>query len=132
MRRGTWLLIAGIVAMLCACAHGRRARPAVPAAEEQTTDSSVVVNVTDHYVLPVEVYAVGSGASYRMGTVLPGLVSTFVLHQAMVGNGTVEFVAIPADGARTVRSGELLLKRGDIVDFVIATHLLLSTATVRP
>ncbi len=126
--------------MLCACAHGRRAPPAPPArpapaappGEEQRTDSSVILNVTDHYAQPVEVYAIGSGTSYRMGTVLPGLVSTFVLRRAMVGNGTVEFVAIPADGARTVRSGELLLRRGDIVDFVIATHLLLSTATVRP
>jgi hypothetical protein len=44
----------------------------------------------------------------------------------------VEFTGEPADGAYTVRSGELLLEAGDVVDFVIANHLRHSTATVRP
>jgi hypothetical protein len=67
-----------------------------------------------------------------MGTVSPGIVSQFKLRQALLGNGLVEFTAEPADGAYTVRSGELLLEAGDVVDFVIANHLRHSTATVRP
>jgi len=130
MRRGPWFLVALLLMTFCACAHGRPA--AARAAEAQPDDSSVVLNVTNYYALPVDVHATASGTSYRMGTVLPGIVSHFVLRQAMLGNGMVEFLAIPADSVRTVRSGELLLKRGDIVDFVITTHLLLSTATVRP
>ncbi len=46
--------------------------------------------------------------------------------------GAVEFVAVPADFARPARSGRLLLKPGDVVDFVIADHLVGSAATVRP
>jgi hypothetical protein len=130
MRRGPWFLIGVLILATHACAHGRR--PAAHAAEAQPADSAVVLNVTDFYVLTVEVYAVASGTSYRMGTVSPGIVSHFTLRQSMLGNGMVEFVAIPADSVYTVRSGELLLVPGDIVDFVIATHLRNSTATVRP
>jgi len=132
MRRARWLLVAVPIAAGFACAH-HRAAPAPPAqAEVVPDDSTVVLVVTNYYPLTVDVYAGASGTSYRMGTVSPGIVSQFKLRHSMLGNGTVEFVAEPADGAHTVRSGELLLKPGDVVDFVIAAHLLHSTATVRP
>lgn len=93
----------------------------------------VVVNVTNSYGLPVEVYAVGAGTSYRMGTVSPGIASRFVLRQAMLAtSGVVEFVAQPAGTERPVRSGGILLRYGDVVDFEVTTHLLASYATVRP
>jgi hypothetical protein len=130
MHGGRRFLIAGLMLAACACAHGRRATTAAP--EVKPDSSTVILVVTNYYVLSVDVYAAASGTSYRMGTVSPGIVSQFKLHQSMLGNGTVEFLAEPADGAHTVRSGELLLTPGDIVDFVIANHLLHSTATVRP
>lgn len=52
-----------------------------------------MVNVTNHYNGPVEIYAAGSGTSYRMGTVLAGLAGQFVLRPAMVASGTVELLA---------------------------------------
>ncbi len=130
MHSGRRFLTAGLILAACACAHGRRAATAAP--EVQPDSTAVILVVTNNYVLTVEVYATASGASYRMGTVSPGIVSQFKLRQAMLGSGTVEFLAEPADGVYTVRSGELLLEPGNIVDFVINTHLRHSTATVRP
>ena len=82
MRRSRWLLIAALIVAGYACAHGRSAT--AHAAEAQPADSAVVLNVTDFYVLTVEVYAVASGTSYRMGTVSPGIVSHFTLRQSLV------------------------------------------------
>jgi hypothetical protein len=113
------LLLAGV-----SCAHRR------PDGDTRPLDSPVHVNVINHYPLPVDVLAVGAGITYRMGTVHPGIASHFVLRQSMIGNGPVEFVAQPAGTESPVRSGQLLLAPGDVVDFEIAEHLLNSTATV--
>jgi hypothetical protein len=78
----------------------------------------------------MEIYAVGAGTSYRMGMVLPGFVGEFVLSQAVMGNGMVEFIA-HATRQAPVRSDRLLLIPGDVVDFEIATNLANSIATVR-
>jgi hypothetical protein len=48
----------------------------------------------------------------------------------MVVNGTVEFAARSAGGA-VVRSGAMLLKPGDVVDFELAGSAVTSAATVR-
>lgn len=125
MRRGSWVLILGLLLTSSACAHGGgAARP---------TDSAIRLQVTNHYSLPMEVYVAGSGINHRLGTVLPGMVSWFVLPEATVGNGPVEFQAHPTADARALaRSGELLLAHGQVVQFVIATPLFNSTATVQP
>jgi hypothetical protein len=127
---GAWILFTTVLSTSSACATGARLTSGggtAPAAER-----AVVVNVTNHYNGPVEIYAAGSGTSYRMGTVLPGFASQFVLRQAMIANGPVELLAYAGRGAQVVRSDRLLLAPGAVVNFEIATQLLLSTATVRP
>jgi len=126
MHRGLSVLMAGLVLVGAACARGSGSGRAYP------TRDPVVLHVTDNYVLPVEVFAVGSGTYYRMGTVLPGIPSQFTVRESMLGDGPVEFLAIPADSVYTVRSGEILLKHGDILDWLIADHLIHSVLTVRP
>jgi hypothetical protein len=79
----------------------------------------------------MEVYAAGSGTSYRMGTVYPGLASRFVVRPGMITNGPVEFLARSGNGGPLFRSGRLLLTPGAIVDFELANHPLNSIATVR-
>ena len=74
-----------------------------------------------------------SGIVYRMGTVAPGIVGHFLLRRAMLaGGGMVEFVAQPAGTEPPVRSGQMLLQEGDVVDFEITSHLIASYARVRP
>ena len=127
MRRRSWCLIAGLVVAGTSCAHRRGT---ASDAGTQALDNPVNVNVINNYTLPVDVFALAAGTSYRMGTVHPGVPSHFVLRQAWIGNGLVEFVAQPVGTEPPVRSGQLLLAPGDVVDFEIATHLINSTATV--
>jgi hypothetical protein len=65
-----------------------------------------------------------------MGTVHPGVPSHFLLRQSLIINGPVELVAQPVGTEPPVRSGQLLLAPGDVVDFEIESHLINSTATV--
>jgi alpha-amylase len=100
--------------------------------ESQPPDT-VLVNVTNHYAVPMEVYAVESGTPYRLGTVNPGIDSQFVLLRATLARGgQVEFVAQATGYGPRVRSDRIQLSPGDIVDFEIATNLIGSRATVRP
>lgn len=100
--------------------------------EPQPDDSPVRVEVTNNHALPIEIYAVGSGISHRLGTVLPGMAAHFVVPQNLIGSGAVELQAQPRASKQQFRSGQLLLAPGTIVDFVIAPQLFNSTATLRP
>lgn len=125
------MMTAASLVTAAACALGPR--PTTSRADTGPMEGPVVVNVTNYYGLPVEVYAVGAGTSYRMGTVYPGIAGRFVLREAMLATGgVVAFVAQPAGTERPVRSGGILLKHGDVVDFEVTTHLLGSDVTVRP
>jgi hypothetical protein len=110
-----------------ACAHGN-AGNVVPPAESPP----VHVEVTNHYSLPVEIYAVASGITHRLGIVHPGMASRFVIPPTMIGGGSVELQARLTESTGQFRSGPLLLSPGAIVDFVVAPQLFNSTATIRP
>lgn len=129
VHRRPWILLGGLLLAISGCAPGRGAAgdPLNPAA----AGKPVLLNVTNHSGSPMQIYARGSGTSYRMGTVLPGLVGQFVVRQAMIVNGPVEFVA-QGDRQQPIRSERLLLAPGAVVDFEIAHSPLNSIATVRP
>lgn len=93
--------------------------------------AQVRIVVTNHYTSPMEVTAVGSNISHRLGIVHPGMVGEFLLPQAMVGGGTLELFAGDGHGP-PARSGPLLLSPGVVVDFAIRNPLFNSTASVRP
>lgn len=127
MLRISWMLTAGLVMLSAACAH-RSAQG--NGGSLQPSDRPTVVNVTNHYALPVDIYAVAGGTSYRMGTVSPGIDSRFVLRPAVLALGAVEIVAHPAGGEPPVSSGRLVLDPGDVVSFEIAATLINSIARV--
>jgi hypothetical protein len=127
---GSWIVLAGVLLTGPACAHRGGAAEDTSAAPRD--DEPVVLNVINRFGIAVDIHAIGSGTSYRMGTVHPGMSARFVLRPSMVGVGPVEFLAQPINNDPPARSGRLLLRRGAIVDFEIATHLHGSTATVRP
>jgi len=98
-----------------------------------TGKDSVVVVVTNNYNTSVDIFAYGSGTVYRLGTVSPGLDRRFVLRETMLlSTGVVEFMAQATGYGPRVRSGEIHVTPGDVVDFVIETNLIGSRATVRP
>jgi hypothetical protein len=119
-RLAPWLLLAA-----SACARGGSDEP-VP------TGDPVRVEVTNNYALPVEIYAVGSGVTRRLGTVHPGMGARFTIPQNITRSGSVELEARLAAERQTFRSGQLLLAPGTIVDFDVAPQLFNSTVTLRP
>jgi hypothetical protein len=128
MQRESWFLISGLLVTGAACAH-HRGGATEPGAMHP---AAVYLNVTNNSSLPMVVYAVGSGISYRLGTVSPGIFSRYTFPASMIGNGPLEVQARPSGGGVLIRSGQLLLSPGQVVDFKIEDSQVNSTTTVRP
>jgi len=125
MRRGLRVLVPALLLAACACAQSR-------GEEVEPTTSPVTVEVLNRFALPMEVYALGSGITHRLGTVHPGMRGHFVVPQNLIGGGSVRIEARPSGDGKPFRSGELLIAPGSVVDFVIAAQLFNSTVTLRP
>jgi len=124
------ILTAGLLLAASACSYGTGTASDRWRAEEPA--GAVQLNVINHSGGPMEIYVVRSGTSYRIGTVLPGLSSHFVVPPAMIVNGPVGFVARSSGRDPVYRSGQFLLAPGNVVDFELATTPVNSVATVRP
>ena len=127
MLRAGWILILAVAGANTACTHRRGG-----VADSAAAAGSVTLNVSNHYGQPVDVFVTSAGASYRLGTVSPGIDSRFVVRSTMIRNGPVEFVAVHGADEVPVRSGQLVLAPGNVVDFNIADHLSNSTTTITP
>ncbi len=127
MFRAAWVLILAVAGANTACAHRHGG-----AADSQAAAGSVTLNVSNHYGQPVDVFVISLGTSYRLGTVSPGIDARFVVRSAMIRNGPVEFVATSGADEVPVRSGQLVLAPGNVVNFNMADHLSNSTTTVTP
>jgi hypothetical protein len=123
--RGAGILLAGLILSSHACARGFGTT-----ADIRPAHGAVYLNVTNQSGGPIEVYAAGSGTSYRIGTVHPGLAGHFVVRPGVAVSGPVEFLARSGTGAM-VRSGPILLSPGDEVDFEVGDSPLISRANVR-
>ena len=124
---GPAFVSAAVIVASSGCARGFTSAGDLPQVERGRAVQLQVINSSGG---PMEVYAAGSGTSYRVGTVYPGLSERFVVRPGAVLNGSVEFVARSAEG-RLVRSGPMLLRSGDVVDFALTPHSATSTSTVR-
>ena len=82
----------------------------------------------------MEAYVVGAGTDYRMGTVNPGIGEPVRAPQGHAGDATASWSSsAQATGYRAAGAdGPLTLSPGDVVDFIIATNLIGTRATVRP
>lgn len=126
--RGSAILIGMALVMSTGCGAGMET--ATNAGQAARPEGAVHVNVTNLSGGPMDIYAAGTGTSYRVGTVLPGLSSQFVVRPVMTVNGAVELVARSGQ-TQFFRSGPILLTPGSVVDFRIAQSPVLTTATVR-
>ena len=114
------MLIGGLLVMASACAGRANVSNAVRASSAVAADSVVHVRVSNHQGTAMTVYAVGSGSVFRIGRALPELPSDFVVPRALMADGLVEFVA-EGDGQAPVRTGQLQLAMGEVVQFTIST-----------
>lgn len=127
MRKPTMLGLLALLLGNSACAFG------AGAAVDNTAGGParpVQLQVTNTSGGPIEIYAAGSGTSYRVGTVHPGLTGRFVIRPTMAANGAVEFTAHSSVWG-TVSSGPMLLRPGDVADFALTPHTATSVASVR-
>jgi hypothetical protein len=125
MLRGLGFLVPALLLTASGCAHSG-------GGEVQPTEIPTYVEVTNQHALPMDIYALGSGITHRMGTVHPGMAGHFVVPQTLIGNGSVRLEARSSGGGQPFRSEDLLLAPGAVVDFVIAPQLFNSTITQRP
>ncbi len=127
MRRRLWALVPALTFLtVAACSHGHSGTVS------PIEYPPVRVEVTNNHGLPVEIYAVGSGITQRLGMVNPGMSEHFNLPRGMIGSGSVELQARLTYSPTMFRSGPLLISPGAIVDFIVTAQLFNSTATLRP
>lgn len=127
-RGGRPLYLAALIASASGCTHHPR-----PAAELEPRRAPVTVAVINNYQSSMEIYVVGAGTSYRLGSVAPGVPRQFVLRRDIISaGGHVYFFAQATGAGPRVQSEDLFLTPGDVVDFEITTNLIGSRATVRP
>jgi hypothetical protein len=117
-----------VLLLIAVACRGQHPQAGVPPAELP----AVRVEVTNHYVLPMEIEVSGGGSSYRLGLVDPGMARSFSIPKAVVTSSTLELWAHPTDRGELYRSGSLLVAPGDIVDVELKTPLFGSTAVIRP
>lgn len=130
MRGGLQFAIAALFVTTSACAHRRGA---ANAGQMRPDAAPVIVNVTNNSQSSMEIFVLGSGTSYHMGSVAPGIPRTFELRPGMIATGGhVRFMAQATGAGPRVQTDDIVVLPGDIVDFEIATSLVGSRATVRP
>ncbi len=95
-------------------------------------NDSVLVVVTDNYALPMDVFASAAGTTYRLGTVDPGIQRHFVLRSDLLATDQqVTFSAQATGVGPRIEVDPIYVAHGDVIEFVIATNLIGSRATVR-
>jgi hypothetical protein len=129
MHGGLRFAIAALFVITAACRHGT----AADAGEMQPHVNPVSVNVTNNSQSSMEIFVVGGGTTYRIGSVAPGIPRRFELRPALLAaGGHVQFLAQASGAGPRVYTDEIVVSPGDIVDFEITTSLVGSHATVRP
>jgi hypothetical protein len=130
MHRGLPFALAALFMGAGACAHHHgTADPG----DVQPHGAPVSVNVINNSQSSMEIFVVGGGTTYRIGSVAPGIPRRFELRPGMIAaGGHVQFVAQASGAGPRVTTDEIVVSPGDIVDFEITTSLVGSHATVRP
>lgn len=119
-------LVIGSAATACGRNAGMESGQAQPASDAAT------VSVSNQYMLSMSIYAVSNNnVPIKLGTVGPGLTSTFVLQPMLLRQGSVRIYAQPPGGGRVVGTGLLALQPGNVVDFEIGTDLINTTTSIR-
>lgn len=131
MRGGLRFALTVLFVTISACA--RRRATAADLGQLEPSAAPVTVNVTNNSQSAMEIFVVGSGTYYRIGTVAPGIPRRFELRPGMIAaGGHLQFLAQASGAGPLVRTDEVKVAPGDVVDFEITTNLVGSRATVRP
>ncbi len=127
---GIRAIVAALVIGSAAVGCGRTGG-AYDQATGQPAAQAITVSVQNDYMLAMDIYAVSSGVTHRLGQVGPGMSQVLVLDPGYMPNGIVDIVAQPPGGGRSVDSGTINPVAGQTVDFYIGNRLLGSHASIR-
>ena len=127
--RGIGVVVAAAMIASGAAGCGRSAGTYEPGSA-QPAARAVTVSVENDYMLAMDIYAVSSGVTNRLGSVGPGMTRTLLLDPSFMPTGFVDIVAQPAGGGRIVSTGQLDPRAGQTVDFRIGIDLIGSQAWV--
>ena len=111
-------LIAGVA---CASDEERRGAPAGP----------VLVEVTNHNVLDVTVFAVGGGQTSRLGTVPTNATQTFEVSRALNLVSGLRLLVDPVGSVEAALTDDIQVLPGDTVYLTVQPNLATSFTTVR-
>lgn len=100
-------------------------------AAELAAIAPVYLTVQNGFALPVEIYAIGSGITQRLGTVHPGMTGRYTLPKNLTVSGPVELVADAGQNQR-FRSVSQLLPPGAVVTLEVSSQIFNSRLDVRP
>ena len=129
MHRGWWVVTAALVALGTACTSTRSA--VGDGASAPAPDADVIVWVANHYELSMDISVAAAGHTHRLGLVSPSMTRSFRLPPSVILDGIVEFSAQPTGYGPIIRSEQLQIHAGHVIDFEIATNLIGSRATIR-
>jgi hypothetical protein len=87
--------------------------------------------VKNDNVLDMDIYAVSSGLPTRIGTVTGLSTARFALQPTLYGATDFRIIATPIGGNGRASSGQLIVQRGQTIDFTIGSNLRQSFASVR-
>jgi hypothetical protein len=117
------LLLALVVAPI-ACGSRRSLRT--------QADDSVIVRVSNNHSLDVTVYAVNQSMRVRLGTVSTASTAHFrlALHDVSP-SGELRLLADPVGARRTTLSEAIQVFPGQVIEWVLAADLRMSSLTIR-
>lgn len=119
--RSLLYLSAFIPGIACASAEERRAAPTGP----------VSVEVTNHNVLDVNVFAVGGSQTVRLGTVSTNATRTFEIPGGLYVASGLRLLVDPVGSAQGMLTDEVQVLPGDTVSLTVLPILSTSTTSVR-
>ena len=119
-------LCAGALLAAAACAGSQSLNTTSTTLNER----SVRLSVKNEFGDPVTVFAVGAGSPWRLGRVMALSSREFIVPNALLNTGPIEFV-VAGEGWAPARSGPMLLSAGRVVDFHVTRPLYASTAILR-
>ena len=94
--------------------------------------NAAVLKVTDNNFQDMDVFAVLDGVATRLGTVTgAGGSRMFVLDPSYLSSSHLAVVATPVGGGGRASTGQIVVNRGDEVDFIVQPQLSTSSVFIR-
>lgn len=105
----------------CASSEPRRQRPTGP----------VLVEITNHNVLDMNVYVVSGSQTIRLGTVTTNRTETFELPTSLSPARSLRLLVDPIGARSGFLTDEVVANPGDVVQLTVQPNLPTSTTSIR-